>query len=386
MTDHPDMLHALNDNIPLSEKLTAIHHALSTTCPAVARIAVAVYDPKTDLIKTFIHSSGGENPLSNYQARLSDTPRLAAIYASGRAQVVNDVPNTYRNSTQHGRKLRRQGYGSSYTLPTYTQGSFFGFVFFNAYDTQAFTPDHLATLNLYGHLVARTVIAELTLIHTMLAAVKTAREMTKFRDEETGAHLDRMARYARLIAKTIAPRHGFDDEYIERLFLFAPLHDLGKIGTPDHILLKKGALDESEFEVMKQHASKGRAMVDRMLAEFNLSGLPYVDVLRNITEHHHEKLDGSGYPGRLKDEAIPIEARIVAVADIFDALTSRRPYKPAWPVDQAFATLRTLAGDKLDRECVDALIDNRDEVARIYKRFAGEASRPGAAPAGHPQP
>jgi HD-GYP domain-containing protein (c-di-GMP phosphodiesterase class II) len=258
----------------------------------------------------------------------------------------------------------------------YFNGALFGFVFFNSYRRQAFSADQFPLLELYGQLVSLTVTNQLAVIHTMLAAVKIARDMTAFRDVETGAHLDRMARYARLIAGELAPRYGFSDEYVEHVFLFAPLHDIGKIATPDRILLKGNALTAQEFQLMKEHARKGREMVDAILAEFGLNTLPYVDVLRNITEFHHERLDASGYPRGLSGDRIPIEARIIAVADIFDALTSRRTYKHAWSNQEAFTLLRTLAGTKLDADCVEALIRQADKIEAIQAQFRGDEARP----------
>ena len=366
----------LNKNTSLSQKLTAIHEALIKQLPVVDRVSVAVYDPKTDLLKTFIHSSGDADPLSNYQARLSDVKSLQEVVSSGRARVVNDLEAHYRGPSEHSRKITTQGYGSSYTLPMYLNGVFFGFVFFNSYKKNAFKADQLTQLELYGHLISLTVINELTIIHTMLAAVRTARDMTAHRDVETGAHLDRMARYARFIAKELAPKYGFSDEYIEHLFLFAPLHDIGKISIPDSILHKQGPLTPEEYEVMKQHASKGREIVDAMLAEFGLNSLPYVEVLRNLTEFHHEKMDASGYPLGLQGEDIPIEARIIAVADMFDALTSRRPYKHAWSNQEAFSLLRTLAGTKLDADCIHALINQAAKVEQIQARFHSDDTVP----------
>jgi HD-GYP domain-containing protein (c-di-GMP phosphodiesterase class II) len=375
---HKYTLSELNKNIPVSQKLAFIHRLIKEHAPQIDRISVAVYDPKTDLLKTFIHSSGKADPLSNYQARLSEVASLQEIVSSGEPRIVNDLEASYRVSNEHGNKLNTEGYGSSYTLPMYLNNMFFGFVFFNSYTKDAFPPGLLPTLDVYGHLISLTVINELSIIHTMLAAVRTARDMTSLRDVETGAHLDRMAHYARFIAKTLAPKYGFSDEYIEHLFLFAPLHDIGKIGVPDRILHKRGPLDDEEREIMRRHARTGRDIIDAMLAEFGLNSLPYVDVLRNITEFHHEKMDASGYPLGLEGKDIPIEARIIAVADMFDALTSRRPYKHAWSNAEAFGLLRTLAGSKLDTDCIRALTERSTEVEKIQAQFHSDELLPRA--------
>lgn len=139
------------------------------------------------------------------------------------------------------------------------------------------------------------------------------------------------------------------------------------------MLLKPGRLEPAEFEQIKQHTVKGHKMVDAMLDNFGIQGMHQATMLRNIVLHHHEAMDGSGYPHRLQGTGIPVEARIVAVADVFDALTSQRPYKEAWSNDRAFALLAELAGQKFDPDCVDALIRNRCEVERIQQQFSEDS-------------
>jgi HD-GYP domain-containing protein (c-di-GMP phosphodiesterase class II) len=196
--------------------------------------------------------------------------------------------------------------------------------------------------------------------------------MVHLRDPETGGHLDRMAEFSRIIARELAAegKHAFDDEYIERIYLYAPLHDLGKIGIPDRVLLKLGKLTQAETETMRTHSRKGVEMIDQMIENFGLRHFESIDVLRNIAHYHHEAIDGTGYPVGLKGEAVPIEARIIAVADVFDALTSRRPYKSPWSNDEAFSMLGRLAGTQLDRDCVEALVLNGERVKKIQDRFA----------------
>jgi HD-GYP domain-containing protein (c-di-GMP phosphodiesterase class II) len=177
-----------------------------------------------------------------------------------------------------------------------------------------------------------------------------------------------MSNYARLIAKEVAKKYQLNDELVENIFLFSPLHDIGKIGISDSILLKPGKLTDTEFCTMKTHAMKGAEIIDMMLKNLGFDEFPHAEILRNIALYHHEAINGSGYNG-LTDKEIPIEAKIVAVADVFDALTSVRPYKEAWSNDRAFMFLQSMAGSKFDNDCVDALINCRDEIEGIQKRF-----------------
>lgn len=373
MVEHEDVLKELNRSAPIGEKLASVHRALRERYAFIDRVAVALYDPKTDLLKTFVDSTEGGSPLARYEAKLASSESLQAILRNGRPRVVQDLSIFADVPTEHAQRIGARGYRASYTLPMYLDGSFFGFVFFNSFKEEPFTPESLHSLDVFGHLISLVIISEISHIQTLVGAIKSARSITHHRDYETGAHLDRMAHYAQLIARELADKYQLTDEYIEHVFLFAPLHDVGKIAIPDRILLKAGALNEQEREQMKGHALKGRQIIDEMLADFGLDGLPRLEVLRNIVQSHHEAIDGSGYPQGLKGDNIPIEARIIAVADVFDALTSARPYKSAWDNHSALEAMRRLAGVKLDRDCVEAMVKQRDKIEAIQMRFREES-------------
>lgn len=180
----------------------------------------------------------------------------------------------------------------------------------------------------------------------------------EFRDSETGNHILRMARYSRLIAEYL----GLDTEICELIELASPMHDIGKIGIPDHVLLKKGPLTESEWEMMQRHTIIGHEILSG-------SDSKYLRMGASIALNHHEKFDGSGYPAGLRGEEIPIEARIVAVADVFDALTTNRPYKANWNIDEAATFLKNNSGSQFDPKCVNAFLTQMDNVKRVLKEL-----------------
>jgi response regulator RpfG family c-di-GMP phosphodiesterase len=180
----------------------------------------------------------------------------------------------------------------------------------------------------------------------------------EYRDPETGAHILRMAHFSRLIGRGLAL--SVEDQ--ELLLEAAPLHDIGKVGIADKILLKPGRLDEEEFEIMKHHAMYGFELLQG-------SSSRVLQVGADIAKGHHEKFDGSGYPLGLAGDDIPIFSRIVAVADVFDALTSERPYKKAWTLEDAVDFLVAGSGKHFDPKCVQAFLDAWDEVVEIRDRY-----------------
>jgi len=360
----------LDRNIPLEQKLRLIHEAIGNHSVLVHRVAVALYNPDTDRLSTFLHSSGEDNPLFNYSVKLSEIRSLKEIADRGVPRILNDLTELAEGYSRHTQKVLDQGYQSSLTYPLYHDGSLLGFLFLNSYRSHVFTGDLMHLFNLFNQIIASLVIKETVRIRTLAAAIRTAQSITRHKDEETGSHLERMAHYSRLIAASLAKGHKLNDEFVEYILLFAPMHDIGKIAVPDIILQKPARLTLDEFETVKKHPRVGREIIDSMVKEFSFDGFPHIQMLRNIVELHHEAMDGSGYPGGISGEQIPIEARICAVADIFDALTSRRCYKSAWDNETAFSALREMAGSKLDGECVEALIGNAEKVIEIQIIFA----------------
>lgn len=368
---HVDRLSELNGAGSLNQKLGLLHHAIRKEFGFIERVAVALYEKKSNLLKTFLASMDKENPLIRYDASFDDAPGLREVLKMRRPRVVNDLALFDKGDHTHTKRIREQGFAASYTFPFYNREIFTGFIFFNASRQRCFSPETLDHLDVFAHLIAEIVIAELNLVSTMVAALKTAHQMVHFRDPETGNHLERMSRFARLVARELAKKglYPLDDETIERIFVFAPMHDIGKIAIPDHVLLKPARLTDEEIRLMKTHTTRGRQMIDILIKNFGLESLDQVDMLRHIVEYHHETLDGRGYPHGLEDRKIPIEARIITVADIFDALTSERPYKPAWTNDDAFDALMRMARTKLDEDCINVLIEHRKVVEEIQERF-----------------
>ena len=189
---------------------------------------------------------------------------------------------------------------------------------------------------------------------TQLEVIRRLGHAAEYKDEDTGAHIFRMSNYAAALARAAA----FEAEQVEMLVYAAPMHDVGKIGVPDRILTKPGKLDAEEWEVMKAHTIMGANM---------LAGSPsaIIKLARRIALTHHERWDGGGYPNGLRGGEIPLEARVCCIADVFDALTSVRPYKEAWSFDDALTEIDSLRGKAFDPELVDLFADLRPELEAI---------------------
>ncbi len=197
--------------------------------------------------------------------------------------------------------------------------------------------------------------------------------LAETRDNETGNHIRRTQHYVRLLANRLKthPRFGYflSDKTIELLFKSAPLHDIGKVGIPDHILLKPGRFTPEEFEIMKTHTTLGR---DAILAAEKHLGMEvsFLDLAKEIAYYHQEKWDGSGYPTGASGDQIPISARLMAVADVYDALISRRPYKEGMPHDQAVEIMRQGRGSHFDPDVLDAFIALREDFRTVALTYA----------------
>ena len=191
-----------------------------------------------------------------------------------------------------------------------------------------------------------------------LQVIQRLGQAAEYKDNETGMHVIRMSYYARQLALAA----GFSEAQAEDLLNAAPMHDVGKIGIPDAILQKPGKLDAGEWQIMRSHAEIGAAIIGE-----HAGGL--LKMARTIALTHHEKWDGSGYPNGLKGEEIALEGRIVAIADVFDALTSERPYKRAWTVEEAIATMRRDSGVHFDPELIELFIANLPAMLEIKAQW-----------------
>jgi putative two-component system response regulator len=207
-------------------------------------------------------------------------------------------------------------------------------------------------------------------------------KLSESRDSDTGAHLERVRTYSRVIAEHLArqPRfHGtVNADFVRLIYLTSPLHDIGKVAIPDSVLLKPGPLTHDEFEIMKDHTIKGAETLAAALREYPTAH--YLRMARDIAASHHEWYDGTGYPLGLAGEEIPLCGRIVALADVYDALTSRRIYKDAYSHDKARAIVLQARGSHFDPDVVDAFLANEEKFVAIGRSLGDPPNAPATVP------
>lgn len=369
---HEDLLFEIDKNISLEEKLKILHRVVRTKYSFVQRISVALYDKKSDMLRTFLSSSGRDYPLEFYEARLEEAPSLKAILQTGKPRVINDLTLFDNGEHEHTKSIIGQGYRSSYTIAMYFQNEFSGFIFFNSYEPDCMQEEPLKDLDLYAHLISALINQKLSHIKSMLSALKekSAEAGRKETREEQTLRLARISRFACLIAAELARsgKHHFKDADIEEISWFSPFHLLSKVYSEparyaDHIA---AALDRRATEA---NLMQDPRWIDRALEDLGFESSEATEKLKNIARYYHENADGSGYPKGLKKEDIPIEARIVCVADLFDAMTGQGAGMQTWSNEEAYRMLQRLSKAIVDEDCVKALIKNGDKVEQIQASF-----------------
>ena len=196
-------------------------------------------------------------------------------------------------------------------------------------------------------------------------------DMVENRDSDTGCHIEKTASYVRIILDGLKRKGYYTEQltpqYMEYVVKSAPLHDTGKIKIPDNILNKPGRFTPEEYEIMKTHAALGKEIIDKAIS--TVEGESYLREASNMAGYHHERWDGTGYPNGLKGEEIPLSARIMAVADVFDALASKRVYKPAFSMEEAIKIIEEGKGTQFDPKCVEVFLESIPDIINVLHNY-----------------
>lgn len=347
-----------------------VHQELRFWWQDLCQVGIGLYDAQSDWLTTFVASDAPNQPLPQHRAKLSETPTLDQLARQRSNCLIRDLRSELTPASPHHQRRLEAGFRSSYTVPMFTpEGELNGFLFFDAEQPDYFSEDLLGHLNVYAGLLSAIIQTEMASAQMLSAAVFTAKRFNHWRDQDNSAHLARVAHFARLVAENVVERNEVSEHFIELLFQFAPLHDIGKAALPDDIRNQTGELNYEQRTLMHTHTVLGMNIVDELLGRFGLNKLAAADMLRYVVLYHHERWDGGGYPSGLRGNAIPLAARIVGLADCFDSLLSPFPYKQAWTYNQTKQYILEQRGHQFDPQCVDALFADESHIHAIRDRY-----------------
>lgn len=358
----------------LTESLSSLHDLLQQHWPDLSRVAVALYDDQTDMLHTFAKSSPEFEGLKHYAVPLSSSTSLQTMAHSGEPRVIQDLSLLDSKPSEHSQQITAN-FKSSYTAPFYLSNKLLGFVFFDAKTSEYFSPELVTQLQTYTRFIESLAVSDVFPVKALIGLLGGRRSNDLVVDQAaTPNRLIRIASYLEVLAQSLAEQHGFSDEQIEYMWCYAPLYDIGHVTTPDHVLMSPSLLTGQEYRSIKRHIDQGLEIIDLIEHNVAFQQLQHMDILRGIVTAHQERWDGSGYPEGLRGEAIPIVGRMMAVVDVFDALSSNRIYRKAWPMDEVKAFFQKHRGEKFDPVCVDALLANQDKLQKIATAYQDEMS------------
>ncbi len=372
------LIENMNNSSSFTETLDFINQTFSPFIP-YNYIGIALFsDDKRMLTASYGVSDGTiEGMREKFVGKswyVRDTS-LEHVLNTGEPRIINDMDEyTYgKPIKKYNQIIMEAGIRSSITLPLKVAGDPVGLIFFSSNQKNVYTEDHQNFLKTLVNSIAVSFNQNIFIDDIIISSILALAKLAEARDEDTGDHLDRMKIYSREIAELLYENNTYPDEisldYINHIERFSPLHDIGKVGVRDGILLKPGKLSPEEYEEMKHHALYGAKVLMAAEENFIKRDKSLFSMGIEIAEGHHEKWDGSGYPYGKKGLEIPLSARIVAIADVFDALTSKRPYKKAFSFDLALSLIAEGKGKHFDPMITEVFLENRHRIEKIYKEF-----------------
>ena len=345
------------DNLSLMSNLLKNDYKVKVANNGEKALKIAATDPPPDLILLDIMMPGMDGyEVCQFLKRNSATANIPVIFLTAKAEVEDE---------KKGLEFGAVDYITKPVSPPIVMARVKNHLALKAHAD--FLRDKSAYLESEVERRTKEVIAIQDV--TILAMASLA----ETRDSDTGNHIRRTQFYAKALAEKLKPNERFNalmtNHYINMLFKSAPLHDIGKVGIPDRILLKPGRFTPEEFEIMKTHTTLGKEAIDHAEAQLGMS-VEFLAMAKEIALYHQEKWDGSGYPEGLAGDAIPVSARLMAVADVYDALISRRVYKEGMPHEKAVEIIQEGKGKHFDPDMVDAFMAIQEEFRQIAQRYA----------------
>ncbi len=372
------LIENLNQSTSFQETLEYIYASFSAFIPYTyigigliedeGRTIRAAYGMTEGELKDFLISFRGS------KVNLDETS-LRKILDTGKARIINDLEVYCKNKplTSYNQCILEAGIRSSITLPLKINEKPVGIIFFSSTKKNIYKQEHIKLLKILANSIAISLQKNIFTDGLVYSSILSLAKLAESRDTDTGEHLARMQVYARVIGELLVENEIYADQLnidlVYEIERFSPLHDIGKVAIRDDILLKPGKLTHEEFDIMKTHTTYGEQVLCTAETTVLKYGPSLFRVGVEIAAGHHEKWDGSGYPYGKSGEAIPISARIVALADVFDALMSKRPYKDPFSLEQTFQIIEEGAGKHFDPEIVRIVLQNKHRMIAVYNEF-----------------
>lgn len=371
-----ELIDKINEDTSFNDILHHMFYSFREFIP-YSHIGIALLKDNGEIIESSYGISdeslnGLANKLVGIKAHINETS-LKKVIDEGKPRVINDLQSyiNHPNKT-YNKLLLEAGINSSITYPLILYNKPVGIIFFSSVYKNIYNDKHLLFLKNLSNSIAISLYKNLFIDELLYTQVLSLAKLAETRDEDTGLHLVRMQQYSVKLAELLYRDQIFPEltySMIKDIEKFSPLHDIGKVGIRDEILLKPGKLTKEEYIEMQYHAIYGAQVLqyaENNMQKFNKS---LFQVGIEIALGHHEKWDGTGYPYQKKGEEIPLSARIVAVADVFDALTSKRPYKEAYTFDESMEIIISGKGKHFDPRIIDCLIKYEKEFRQLYNSF-----------------
>lgn len=360
--------HPLSNADTIGEAIKLTHSQLSHQAPEIVRLAFASYDDGRGALKTFAHSTKLGNPLQHYSAPIDTQSSLGKSITHQKTRVINDIPSQVTSANSHSHWLLEQGYQASLTQPIFDDGQFLGMLFFDATKPHYFDTATREQLFTDSQPLVSAITHQRRYINAISDLGHMVRRTNFEHQDESLDHAYRVGQFAHLIGTELAELYQLDDETLDHIVHFAQLHDIGKysaLGSSQQSLWLEDWGNHLQLTAQIQH---GLNLVNDLARQVHEQQHTCMTLLRDIIQYHHEYLDGSGAPHGISHSHIPVSARIVTVANIFDALTSHRYYSESWSLTHALLELeKMVAMGKIDGNCVQALRAQQNQVRLVMQ-------------------
>ncbi len=368
--DYIDCIASTNRALSCRNGIDELFHTLRTKYPHLSRLCLSV--TSADHLENF-HVIDFQDDSDKFDVISMHSERCAPLIKIIENQEIRIVDDLYElKPNNRNRRLIELGHRSSFTMGLNIESGFGAVLFLNSTQVDYFNDGALHSDLLFIREVIISLLCHDRYKHQMFVqALKLALKISHKRDPETADHLQRMSQYSKLLAELLAHKLPVDHRFIQWIELYSPFHDIGKYRIPDHILFSPHRYTPEERAIMNKHVDYGVDIIDEVIENIDVVSASSAEVsfLKNIIYFHHERFDGVGYPTKIGGIDIPLEARIITIADVFDALLSKRTYKQAWSLEDTQHYLAEQAGAAFDPLLVETLLNNLERFKAIYHTF-----------------